>query len=287
MSFDDIPPQPPINPNADIYAAECLKLSRETAAATRCLLDVPYGPDYWQKMDIYLPPGRNHRDLPVFMFLHGGGWCSGYKEWCGFMAPPFVGLPAIFISVSYRLIPHVSYPQPVEDTAAAIKWVSDHIADHGGSRERILIGGHSAGGHIAALLAVKPDWLIKAGLPANAIKGCMCLSTTFNRRMVSEKIAPGHTPPGAQTDIAADSPIALAGGAKVPFYIAWGGREHERLERSGRQMIAALERAGCPVEHQVFADCDHFSIHLKTRDPTDAWTQAVFRYLAKQPAKVA
>lgn len=286
MSFDDLPPQPPINRNADAYAAECLRLSRAAAETTRCLLDVPYGPDYWQKIDIFLPPGRDHRDLPVFMFLHGGGWCAGYKEWCDFMAPPFVAMPAIFISVSYRLIPHVSYPQPVEDTAAAIKWVWDHIAEHGGARERIVIGGHSAGGHIAALVAVDTGWLRNAGLPDDAVKACMCLSATFNRRMISETLAPGHASPGAPEDIAPDSPIALAGAAKVPFHIAWGGKEHERLERTGRQMIAALERAGCPVEHEVFAACDHFSIHLKTRDPGDPWTRTVCRYLAVQPAKV-
>lgn len=281
MSFDDLPPQPPINTNADAYGEECLKRSRVVADTANALLDVPYGIDYWQKLDVYLPPGGDHRDLPVFLFLHGGGWCWGYKEWCGFMAPAFVDLPAIFVSVSYRLIPDVAFPSPVDDVAAATKWVWDHIAAYGGSRDRIVIGGHSAGGHIAALLAVKPDWLTKAGLPATAIKACVCLSTTFNRRMVSELIAPTHVQPGSPADIAPDSPIALASSAKVPFYITWGGREHERLERSGRQMIAALESAGCAVENEVFPEHDHFSIHLKTSDPNDPWTQAVHRYLTQ------
>jgi arylformamidase len=287
MSFDDLPPQPSINATADAYALECLKRSREAAARTRCELDLPYGSDYWQKVDVYLPPGNGHRDLPVFMFLHGGGWCWGYKEWCGFMAPALLDLPAIFVSVSYRLLPDVSYPQPVEDAIAAVKWVQDHIATYGGAPGHILVGGHSAGGHIAALAALRPEWIAAAGAPPDAIKGVFCLSATFNRRMVDETRAPGHNPPGDPAAIAPDSPIALAANARMPFHIAWGGREHERLERSGRQMIAALQRAGCAVEHQVFPDDDHFSIHLKTGDAGDPWTLAVRRALARQPAKAA
>lgn len=287
MSFDDLPPQPPINPKADAYGLECLRLSRAAAATARCLLDVPYGADYWQKIDIFLPPGRPARPVPIFMFMHGGGWCWGYKEWCSFMAPAFVAAPAIFISVSYRLIPDVAFPAAVEDTARAIKWVWDHIGEHGGDRERIVIGGHSAGAHIAALLAVQPRFLTQAGLPANAVKAAMCLSATFNRRMIDPRRAPDHVPAGEPADIAPDSPIALAAGAKVPFYIAWGGKEHERLERSGRQMIAALQQTGCPVDHVVFPADDHFSIHLKTANPDDPWTRTVLRYLQQQPAAAA
>ena len=73
MSFDDLPSQPPINPKADAYAEECLKLSRAVAASSRCVLDVAYGANYWQKLNIYLPEAENLKDLPVLLFMHGGG----------------------------------------------------------------------------------------------------------------------------------------------------------------------------------------------------------------------
>jgi arylformamidase len=287
MSFDDLPRQPSINPNADAYALECLKLSRETAGKTRCVLDVKYGDDYWQKVDVYLPAGRNQRDLPVFVFVHGGGWTSGYKEWCGFMAEGFVEMPCIFVSASHRLIPHVAFPQPCHDVVAAIKWIWDHIGELGGSRDRIVVGGHSAGGHLTALLAVRSTWFTEVGLPRDVIKGCMALSATFNRRWVNEKYGAPHVQHGAEEDIQPDSPIALAGGARAPFYVAWGGREHPRLERSGKQMIEALRRAGCAVEHEVFPNDDHFSIHLKTRNADDPWTRKVRGYLARTLEKVS
>ena len=191
------------------------------------------------------------------------------------MAPALVDLPAVFVSVSYRLIPDVSYPEPVNDCIQAVKWVTDHIAAYGGSPERIHVGGHSAGGQIAALMALHDDWLAAAGLPADVIKTVFCLSTTYNRRMVNPQAAPDHVPKEPMTAISPDSPIALADRAHTPFLIAWGGKEDERLERTGRQMIEALQRANCPVESHVFPDDDHFTIHLNTQHRDNWWTQRV------------
>jgi acetyl esterase/lipase len=280
MSFDDLPPQSPINENADRYAAECLARSRAVAAASRVVLDVPYGEDYWQKLDLYLPDDRTAKDLPVLLFLHGGGWTHGYKEWCGFMAPALVTLPAIFISVSYRLLPQVAYPAPAEDALEALRWVTHNIAAFGGSPDRLFVGGHSAGGQIAALLTLRQDWLRRAGLAADIVKGCFCISATFNRRMVSPEVAPDHVQPEPFTAIAPESPLAVIGNCATPFFITWGGREHERLERSGRQMIAALEAVGCPVQSQVFPDADHFAIHLDTGTPGNPWSQIVRAWMS-------
>ena len=191
------------------------------------------------------------------------------------MAPVLVDLPAIFVSVSYRLLPDVTYPAPLWDCIHALKWVHDNASDFGGSPERLFVGGHSAGGQIAALMALQPESLTATGVPVDAIKGVFCVSTTFDRRMVNASAAPDHVPREAVGEIAPDSPIALADRARAPFFITWGGKEDERLERTGRQMIAALQRAKCPVEAHVFPDADHFSIHLDTGRADDWWTRRV------------
>lgn len=275
MSFDNLAPQPRINAEVDDYAAECLRLSRAAAASTRCELDIAYGTDPRQKIDLYLPADRNARDLPVLFFMHGGGWCIGHKEWCGFMAPAIVSLPAIFISVSYRLIPSVSFPAPVKDAFAALRWVHDRIGDYGGSPGRIYVGGHSAGAQIAALLTVNEQWRSEASLPANPIRAAFCLSGTYNRRQISPEIAPGHAQTEPETAIAPDTPLALAHLARTPMHIAWGGDEPERVLRTGPQYVAALQAAGCPVEHAVYPGFHHYSVHLKTAALDDPWTQTV------------
>jgi arylformamidase len=160
-------------------------------------------------------------------------------------------LPAIFISVGYRLIPTVSFPTPVMDCITAVRWIADHIAQHGGSPDRLFVGGHSAGGQIAALMTLRKDWLAEGGLPVDTIKGCFCLATTFNRRMIRPDIAPNDVQPGSPTDVAPDSPLTLAASATVPFFIAWGGRDGERMERTGRLMIGALTATGCRVQSLV------------------------------------
>jgi arylformamidase len=264
-----------MSPAAERYADECLKLSADAATHVRVLRNIAYGGDPRQCMDIFLPLDADLRDLPVLLFMHGGAWTHGTKDWCGFMAPPIAQLPAIFVSVGYRLIPHVSFPEPVMDCIEALRWISDHIAEFGGSPRKPFVGGHSAGGQIAALMSLHKDWLANAGLPADVIKGCFCLATTFNRRTVRPDVAPDHVQPGSTMDTAPDSPLALANGATVPFFIAWGRRDDERMERTGREMIDALTATACEVQSLVLPDCDHFSSHLSTRHADDPWVQRV------------
>jgi len=157
MAFDTLAPQPPINPNADVYAAEALRLSRAAADATRCELDLAFGSDPAQALDLYLPADAAARDLPVLMLMHGGGWTHGYKEWMGLNAPPLVTLPAIVASVSYRLKPAHPYPAALDDCIAALAWLHANVARFGGSPRRIFVGGHSAGGQLASLVALCRD----------------------------------------------------------------------------------------------------------------------------------
>src|SRR5580704_13410235 len=180
MPFDNLPTQTKMSPPAEAYAADILERSRQVATTTRVLLDVPYGDDFWQRIDIYLPAQPGLRDLPVLLFLHGGGWSNGYKEWMGFMAPCFTDLPAIFVSVGYRLLPDARFPAPLDDTVAALAWVHANIARHGGSPDRLFIGGHSAGGHLSALATLDHQRLAAAGLPGGVVKACFPVSAVFN-----------------------------------------------------------------------------------------------------------
>jgi arylformamidase len=276
-----------MSPAAERYAEECLKLSADAAKHVRVLRDIAYGTDPRQRMDIFLPQQTCLHDLPVLLFMHGGGWTHGTKDWCGFTAPPIVQLPAIWVSVGYRLIPAVSFPAPVTDCIAALRWIFDHIAEHGGSPSRLFVGGHSAGGQIAALMTLREDWLVQGGLSTDVIKGCFCLATTFNRRMIRPDVAPDHVQHDPPTAIAPDSPLALAGGATVPFFIAWGGRDDERLDRTGRQMIDALTATGCNVQSLVLPDEDHFSSHLNTQRADNPWVRQVSRLMTGASAHAA
>ena len=91
-------PQPRMSPIAEEYAATVMKLSKIVRDQSRRALDIAYRSEEARALDLYLPESDASDALPVLMFIHGGGWRNGYKEWMGFMAPAITCLPAIFVS---------------------------------------------------------------------------------------------------------------------------------------------------------------------------------------------
>lgn len=254
--------QPEMSANGEQYSADCLHLYEAAVKQTRCLLNIAYGDDSRQKLDIFMPANLAAENLPVIIFMHGGGWTNGYKEWSALLAPTITAMPAILVCPSYRLIPAVGFPTPVRDCIAALKWAHSHIDEFGGSPAKLFVAGHSAGGQIAAHIALEQTLLAEQGLTTNIVRGCFCVSATFNRRLVSPRIAPDHVPAGDPQAIQSDSPLALAKTAKVPFLITWGGAEDERLFRTGQEMQEQLQQAQCPVQTHVFPGKGHFDMHL-------------------------
>jgi arylformamidase len=287
MAFDDLPPQSPIYPaEAEDYARRALELSRAAAATVPHAFDIPYGDDYWQRIDIYMPAGNATR-LPVLLFAHGGAWTHGYKEWMGLMAPAVAAFPAILVSVSYRLAPESRYPLPVEDCVAALAWCRANIARYGGDPDRISVGGHSAGGHLYALIALRRDLLQRAGLPADLIKACFPVSSQLD--LVFENPEPGSGEERIYTmflsrreDAAAASPLHYAAGCTMPIVLACGERDFPRIIRSNEAMYAALKRTSAPVERHVLPGYDHFDMALDLARPENPVMRSIRGHMLGQ-----
>ncbi len=286
MSFDDLPPlPPPVHPEAEGYARRCMAATRRVQAASRVLIDCRYGTDYWQKLDVYLPD-KAAAKLPVLIFFHGGAWTGGTKEWMGFMAPPLLAIPAIFVTPNYRLAPAVRYPEMLEDCIAAVAWVQENVVQHGGDPRRIFVGGHSAGGHMAALVALDRERRRRAGIAEDAIQGCLAVSGSFDIR---NRNAPAGTMERRIYDVLlrqpsdddAASPIAHVGPGAVPFFISWGTRDFPRLVRQANAMAAALRAAGVAVETLAIDDADHFEANEICGDANSKWVQAARRWLVQ------
>ncbi|MCX7382421.1 MAG: alpha/beta hydrolase [Alphaproteobacteria bacterium] len=278
MSFDNLPVQPKMGPVAEAYAAEILERSRAVAHTTRVVLDVPYGADPWQRIDIYLPDQPNLIDLPVLVFLHGGGWEMGHKEWMGFMAPCFTDLPAIFVSVGYRMIPEVHFPAPLDDTIAALAWVHANIETHGGNPDRIYIGGHSAGGHLSALATLRRDLCAAAGLPADVLKACFLVSAVAKFE-VGELEARNKRLFLHPEDAVEASPLTHVAGNRVPFHIVWGEHDLSYVMSTSPLLADALRAEGAHVEAEQYPGQDHFQPSLDGGERGSAWVQAVRRWM--------
>jgi len=286
VSFDNMPDLGPfLLPDAKQYSEDCIRLSRQAVACTKSALDIAYGPDFFQKLDIFVPDNPGAGGLPVLIFIHGGAWRNGFKEWFGYMAPPLVSLPAILISPNYRLAPKVKFPAPFDDCCAMLNWVHDNIGRYGGSPNRIFVGGHSAGGHLAALMSLQPGVLAACGLPQDVIKGCFALSAPFDMRRAT--IDPQRAPLvnlllEANDDGTNSSPLAFVRGNRVPFHIVYGTDDIPELIIDNQRMIEALQKEGCPVEHYLLEGHSHFDTSLSCGDRNGVWVQAVRRWLASK-----
>ena len=280
MAFDHLPPQTPfVTEPAKRYAASIRERSQAASESCRCVLDVAYGADYWQRVDFYLPADRTVTGAPVLVYLHGGAWQRGYKEDMGFMAPPLVDLPAVFVSVSYRLAPAHKLGALLDDTVSAIALVHRTVATLGGDPRRMAIGGHSAGGHLAALATLRPDLLAAKGLPRDVIRFCLPVAApfAFEAGRDDETIAALLSAP---SEAAIASPIEhVRPDVRTPFHITWADGDLPNIVRTGPPMVERLTAAGVPVTAEEMANMDHFDISLAHGDPDGAWVRRVSEIL--------
>jgi acetyl esterase/lipase len=273
MAFDNLPYQPPFQTQeATDYAAEVLALSKRVVESARCVLDIAYGEDYGQKLDIFLPDKSAESWLPVLIFAHGGGWTHGYKEWMGFMAPPITELPAVFVSLSYRLAPAYPYPAALEDCLSALRWIYNHIEDYGGSRNRLFVGGHSAGGHLMALLSLRHEMAEARGIPRDTARACFPVSAPFDVK--------GHEAFPNEEEAIKASPINYVKGNDTPFFITYGSQDMELVIRTGERMVEALKRELGRVEYHVFEGYDHFKMNLDQGNESNLWVKTVRTWMS-------
>ena len=264
MSFDDMPDRGKlILPGAMETTGRMLELSKQVVPDLRSDLDVPYGDDFYQKIDIFLPDEEGHAGLPVFMFFHGGAWRHGFKEWEGFIAPNITGLPAIFISGNYRLSPEAKWPAQINDVADSVTWVHGNIEKYGGDPNRIFVGGHSAGGHLTSLITLVPGYLRSRGLPDDVITGCLPMSAVFDIRLANAE--PGGTRETValillenREDDEEASPVSHTAGNVAPFFVSWGEHDTDDIKADAANMIAGLEKAPGHLETGILPGVDHF-----------------------------
>ena len=234
-----------------------------------------YGDDPYQEVAVFAAPRPNGN---VVAFMHGGGWTNGYKEWMAFMAPPLTAAGITFVSMGYRLAPRVTWPAGVEDAAAGIAWVHQNIGRFGGDPRRIFVGGHSAGGHHAAWLAVRSDWQARVDVPADVIAGALPVSGVFDFTEGNGMPArPRFLGENSANDRDA-SPIHTIANTP-PFLIAWGERDFPHLIVQAERMADALRDAGAAVETLCLDAADHLGASYACGDSHGVWLSSLVNWI--------
>ncbi len=243
-------------------------------------LDVSYGPSAEETLDVYLPenapenaPETVH-GAPINVFLHGGYWFSRHKNDFRFLAQGLTRAGAALLIVNYALVPSVDLDELVRQCRAAVAWTFENASTFGGDKQRIFVSGHSAGGHLTAMM-MATDWpAFAGGLPADLIKGGCAISGIYDLepiRLTFMQETLGFT----AEQVARNSPIGLTPATDAPLIVAVGGDESEEFLRQGETFTAHWAKQGVPCEMMVRPGINHFTILGEFADPESGLTRAV------------
>ena len=266
MSFRDYHVQEPLSEAAQSYHTEVMRRGAALSGD-----EMRYGADPYQSVVIFRAPEPN---TSMLAFLHGGGWTNGYKEWMSFMAPALTPAGVTFASVGYRLAPGYIFPVGFDDACTGVKLLLDNAAGFGTSSDRLFVGGHSAGGHYAALMALtRPDLKIRGCLPVSGVYDFGPQSGLSTRpRFLGT--------PDANRDVAV-SPIEQIPANPCPFLIAHGSSDFPHLMRQAERMAEKLASAGGDVQTVVLDGCNHFTASYACGEVDGPWASKAINWMAR------
>jgi acetyl esterase/lipase len=180
--------------------------------------DLAYEPGERHSLDVYMPaaplPGR-----PVVVFLYGGAWQTGARQDYAFMGEALAGRGVTVVIPDYRVYPPTIFPGFVEDGAAAAAWTKAHIAQYGGNPDALFLAGHSAGAHIAALIALDPEYLAAYNMKPDELAGMIGIAGPYDFLPITRS---DLKPIFAVPDLAATQPVTYADGKNPPMLLQAG-----------------------------------------------------------------
>ncbi|MEA3209514.1 MAG: hypothetical protein QOE70_2571 [Chthoniobacter sp.] len=253
--------------------------------------------DPLQTLDVYAPP--NAKNLPVVVWIHGGGWQTGDKASVQQKPQAFVEKGFVFVSVNYRLLPKVAMGDIVRDVAKSVRWVHDHISEHGGDPERLFVMGHSAGAQLAALICTDDRYLKAEGLSLAIIKGCVpvdgdtydvpaIIETAETRRRVHGQppATYGHrekfgNDPEKHRDFSAVTHVAKDKG--IPPFLILHVADHPDTTAQAQRLGAVLKEAGIPTRIFGAKDTNHSKLNENLGVADDPATKELFAFVEGKP----
>lgn len=257
-----------------------------TSSAAEVTDPISFGPADEHLLVVASPSSRQAEPKPVVIFIHGGSWSHGHAPDYAFVARNLAARGYVGVSAGYRLVPGGEFPSMLEDGAAAVRWVVDNIARHGGNPERIYLMGHSAGAYNAVMLALDTRWLAGEEVPHDTIKGVIGLAGPYDFLPLDSEGTRNAF--GVAADLSATQPVNFARAETPPLLLMTGTEDTTVRPRNSQALARALTEAGQPHEPVLLEGGTHLSILLALTRPFEGGgevKQAIFEFLARHEAK--
>lgn len=216
-------------------------------------------------LDLYLPPAGGPLP-PLVVFFYGGSWQHGERHWYAFIGQALASQGVAVAIPDYRKSPAAPFPEFMADAAAAVAWLKVRGQALGYDPARIVLMGHSAGAHIAALLATDPRYLAQHDLSPADLAGVIGLAGPYD-------FLPMRGRPARQVfgddpaNHLASQPIAHVDGDEPPFLLLHGRDDHLVEPGNSTRMAERLRAHGVPVELHLLPDVGHAELALRLARP--------------------
>ncbi|KAF0814856.1 Carboxylesterase NlhH [Andreprevotia sp. IGB-42] len=206
------------------------------------------------QLDIYRPTGT-HGASPVVVFFYGGNWQSGSRSDYLFVGEALASRGITAVLADYRLYPAAKYPDFLADSAAAVRWASEHIAEFGGDPARLYLMGHSAGAYNAAMLALDQRWLAQAGFSGPAPRGWIGLAGPYDFLPLTDPALQAIFAP--RDGWPATQPIHYVQAGVPPTLLLTADGDTTVYPRNSEHLAAALRASGNQVAWLRYTGTSH------------------------------
>jgi arylformamidase len=252
-------------PDHPQYFARWAEKSEAARRSLRCYLDVPYGSHAMEKMDIFLAQGRSRA---LLMFIHGGYWRALDKKDHSFVAAELVKRGVTVAVPNYALCPAVTVEDIVRQMLQACAWLYRNGGHFGAPYGSVHVSGHSAGGHLTAMMMAAVWPTFAPDLPKKVVKGGLAISGVYDLRDIVRVPSINNDVRLTPAQALKASPMFLPPATDAPLYLAAGGKELPPFVDQNRSFGEKWRRVlaqdiPCPHDH-------HFSILEKLVDPSSA-----------------
>lgn len=226
--------------------------------------NIVFDPAHRLALDIYAPSGAHN--LPVVVFFHGGNWESGKRQWYRWMGETLARCGLVVAIPDYRKYPQVRLEGFMSDASLAVAWVHAHAADHGGDPRTMFLMGHSAGAHIAALLATDGRWLERVGLRPRQFAGFIGLAGPYDFLPLSAPAYIGMfgATPQAQ---ARSQPVNFVDGDEPPMLLLQGTGDHYVRPENAYALARRMHALGESAEVRIYPGMGHIRLLLSFSHP--------------------